>query len=149
MYIYFFDFQTENEFISGDQSYDVTIDPLLEEFSEKFKEEYSEDEHSEPNDLECSQDSATYEVPEKRIKLSDTNVADKNTEMLTSIMSRLEDVVKEKQNRSEFDIFGESVAAQLNNMPFKDALLLQGQIQELISQKRLKNYIDKETEINR
>nr|CAH7737366.1 unnamed protein product [Callosobruchus chinensis] len=39
--------------------------------------------------------------------------------------------------KSEFDIFGESVAAQLSSMPFVDALRLQLKIQELITRERL------------
>ncbi|VEN58339.1 unnamed protein product [Callosobruchus maculatus] len=40
--------------------------------------------------------------------------------------------------KSEFEIFGESVAAQLSSMPFVDALKLQLKIQELITRERLK-----------
>ncbi|KAK9501292.1 hypothetical protein O3M35_012033 [Rhynocoris fuscipes] len=42
--------------------------------------------------------------------------------------------------KSEFDVFGESVAAQLNNMPFEKAIELQLEIQQLISRKRLVTY---------
>lgn len=41
-------------------------------------------------------------------------------------------------NKTEFDIFGQSIAMQLNNMPIEDALEMQLQIQQLLTQHRLK-----------
>lgn len=40
--------------------------------------------------------------------------------------------------KTEFDVFGESVAAQLNNMNFEDALELQLKIQKLMTEERIR-----------
>lgn len=41
------------------------------------------------------------------------------------------------EKHTEFDVFGSSVAAQLNNMPWENAIELQLQIQQLITRYRL------------
>lgn len=43
-----------------------------------------------------------------------------------------------KENSTEFDKFGESLAAQLKEMPLEDALQLQLQIQQLVTHYRLR-----------
>ncbi|XP_034174686.2 uncharacterized protein LOC117601680 [Osmia lignaria lignaria] len=59
---------------------------------------------------------------------------------LSSALHRLETISANAiatSKKTEFDIFGQSVAAQLNNMTLEDALQLQLEIQQLITRKRI------------
>ncbi|XP_046145931.1 uncharacterized protein LOC123989255, partial [Osmia bicornis bicornis] len=68
----------------------------------------------------------------------DSDEADEK--FLSSALHRLEAILVNAiatSKNTEFDIFGQSVAAQLNNMPLEDALQLQLEIQQLITRKRI------------
>ncbi|KAL7645194.1 UNVERIFIED_CONTAM: hypothetical protein RMT77_003580 [Armadillidium vulgare] len=57
----------------------------------------------------------------------------------TGVLNHLVDQ-KVNKNTTEFDVFGCSVAAQLNNMPFENALELQLEVQQVITKYRLNMY---------
>lgn len=73
----------------------------------------------------------------KRIKVeNDTNETVPTLNMIENL-SLAKDKGSGVLNHTEFDIFGCSVAAQLNSMPLVEAIELQLHIQQLITQYRL------------
>lgn len=62
---------------------------------------------------------------------------------VSSAIHRLENISSNASSSSstqtEFDVFGKSIAAQLNNMEYADAIAMQLKIQQLITEERLRN----------
>ncbi|XP_072930231.1 uncharacterized protein [Epargyreus clarus] len=68
------------------------------------------------------------------------NIESNHLQLLTSAIQKIENIVTTNSTITEFDVFGQSVAAQLKSMAFDEALQLQLEIQQLITMRRIKKH---------
>ncbi|CAH1986653.1 unnamed protein product [Acanthoscelides obtectus] len=116
-----------------------SVDEMLHIHLPSFKDEVQEEEPTISSPPVLSPPSPAISVSLDRPSSPESNVHSAATPVKSKRKRQVEHAEGKcyRCKKTEFDIFGESVAAQLSTMSFVDALQLQLKIQELITRERL------------